>query len=184
MQKNISNYSYVRVTRVDVTNNPHMDDVFRVNDFTRIEGSFYPPRLTRKEHDTPLGGAKVVDGKYPPPDFSIAPRVMATNTEAVRSNVARCHVSISSPQETDCEITLQFSRLWLIGTSYPAADNMKGNRMKWQVKLMAGSGLIQGLTSKELCSSLYYEAMYVQGSRWSYQISSKLSQTRHHRDSV
>lgn len=111
------------------------------------------------DHSMEFTGTRLNEQEYPP-EMMFDSRVVSKLTVAAKPPTARCHLSVLSPQQTYCDITLSFAPLWSVGTTYPEAEPQEGNRVKWFVRLNPG-GVLEHFNSETVVSELYYEALWV-----------------------
>jgi len=85
-------------------------------------------------------------------------RVMTKLSVAARPAVAKCHITILSPSLQYCDITLSFSPLWKLAISWPPAEGVSENKVKYFLRAHQG-GALEHFESTNVVTSLYYETI-------------------------
>lgn len=88
-------------------------------------------------------------------EINIDAKAVTKLKQASRAPSAKCRLSIYPPETRMVEVVLSTAALWKIGTTYPEADRIGENRVKWYAQVHPNSEI----ESDPDCASLYYEAL-------------------------
>lgn len=76
---------------------------------------------------------------------------------AAKPVTAKCHLSILTPAVQYCDVILLFSDLWQLGTTWPPAERVEDNKVKYFLRAHPG-GALEHFESEMVTTALYYEA--------------------------
>jgi hypothetical protein len=91
-------------------------------------------------------------------------RVMTKLAVAAKPTTAKCHLSILTPAVQYCDVILSHSPLWKLGMTWPPAEKVEENKVKYFIRAHPG-GALEHFESEMVTTALYYEAEYVIFSR-------------------
>jgi hypothetical protein len=137
-------------------------DMARMEDGTIVDGSFWGKLDIVHQGDThkmEFSGTRLAGQEYSP-DFLVDSRVITKLAVAAKPVTAKCHLSILAPAQQYCDVVLSFSPMWTLGTTWPPAENLADNKVKYFLRVHPG-GAIEHFESEMVSTSLYYEAVYV-----------------------
>lgn len=139
-------------------------DMSRTEDGTVVGGMFMGKLdivhdHVAKVHKMEFTGTRLKEEEYPS-DFFFDSRTLGKLTVAAKPSVAKCNLSILSPQQQYCDVTLQFSPFWKLGTTWPPAEQLSPDKAKFFLRVNPG-GALEHFESETVVTSLYYEAMWV-----------------------
>jgi len=136
-------------------------DMARMEDGTTVDGVFWGKLdivHNGDEHHMEFSGTRVVNAEEMPPDLIVDSRVMAKLSSVTRPATARCHLSLLAPSQQYCDVVLSFSPLWKIGVTWPPAELIGENKVKYFLRVHPG-GAVEHFESTITATSLYYEAI-------------------------
>jgi len=134
-------------------------DMSRTEDGTIVNGNFFGMLKIIHEgddHHMSFSGTRLTDAI--PNDYFIDARTMGRLIAADKPITAKCHLSILSPGQQYCDITLAFSPMWKLGVTWPPAEPLEDNKVKFFLRVHPG-GALEHFESATVVTSLYYEAM-------------------------
>jgi len=137
-------------------------DMSRTEDGTVVGGMFMGKLdiihdHVAKIHKMEFTGTRLKEEEYSP-DFFFDARTMGKLTIAAKPSVAKCNLSILSPQQQYCDVTLAFSPLWRLGHTWPPAEHLAHDKAKFFLRVNPG-GAMEHFESETVVTSLYYEAI-------------------------
>lgn len=137
-------------------------DMSRTEDGTVVAGMFMGKLdivhdHVAKVHKMEFTGTRLKEEEYPS-DFFFDSRTLGKLTVAAKPSVAKCNLSILSPQQQYCDVVLQFSSFWKLGTTWPPAEQLSHDKAKFFLRVNPG-GALEHFESETVVTSLYYEAM-------------------------
>ncbi|GJJ12105.1 hypothetical protein Clacol_006346 [Clathrus columnatus] len=137
-------------------------DMSRTEDGTTVAGMFMGKLdivhdHVAKVHKMEFTGTRLKEEEYPS-DFFFDSRTLGKLTVAAKPSVAKCNLSILSPQQQYCDVTLQFSSFWKLGTTWPPAEQLSPDKAKFFLRVNPG-GPLEHFESETVVTSLYYEAI-------------------------
>lgn len=138
-------------------------DMSRTEDGTVVGGMFMGKLDIIHDHEAKVHkmeftGTRLKEEEYSP-DFFFDARTMGKLTIAAKPSVAKCNLSILSPEQQYCDVTLAFSSLWKLGNTWPPAEPISPDKVKFFMRVHPG-GALEHFESETVVTSLYYEAMY------------------------
>ncbi|KAJ6502532.1 hypothetical protein C8R45DRAFT_818639 [Mycena sanguinolenta] len=145
---------------LDVTVSSDELDMARMEDGTMVDGMFWGKLDIVHSGDThkmEFSGTRLANDNYSP-EFMFDSRVMTKLAVAAKPTTAKCHLSVLTPTMQYCDIMLTFSPLWKLGTTWPPAENVSENKVKYFLRVHPG-GALEHFESEMVSTSLYYEAM-------------------------
>ncbi|KAF8212217.1 hypothetical protein K438DRAFT_1902997 [Mycena galopus ATCC 62051] len=136
---------------LDVTVSSDELDMARMEDGTLVDGMFWGKLDIVHSGDThkmEFSGTRLANDNYSP-EFMFDSRVMTK---------LACHLSVLTPTMQYCDIMLSFAPLWKLGTTWPPAETVSENKVKYFLRVHPG-GALEHFESEMVSTSLYYEAM-------------------------
>ncbi|KAF7323010.1 hypothetical protein HMN09_00080700 [Mycena chlorophos] len=146
---------------LDVMVNSDELDMARMEDGTMVDGMFWGKLDIVHQgdnHKMEFSGTRLANDANYTPDFLFDSRVMTKLAVAAKPTTAKCSLSVLSPAVQYCDIMLTFSPLWKIGTTWPPAETLSENKVKYFLRVHPG-GALEHFESEMVSTSLYYEAM-------------------------
>lgn len=137
-------------------------DMSRMDDGTVVDGSFWGKLDIVHDGDThkmEFSGTRIANNEYSP-DFLVDSRVITKLAVAAKPSTAKCHLSILAPAQQYCDVVLSFSTMWTLGVTWPPAESLSDNKVKYFLRVHPG-GAIEHFESEMVATSLYYEVVYV-----------------------
>lgn len=134
-------------------------DMSRTADGTIVAGNFWGKlEIIHQgdDHRMEFTGSQRTDSL--PDDFFFDNRIMNKLAVAARPTTARCNIYMYSPETQYSDIHLSFSPFWKMGITWPPAEVVSENKVKFFVRVHPG-GAMEYITTTQVVSSLYYEAM-------------------------
>ncbi|KAJ7046833.1 hypothetical protein C8F04DRAFT_937312 [Mycena alexandri] len=135
-------------------------DMARMEDGTMVDGMFWGKLDIVHQGDThkmEFSGTRLANDNYSP-EFMFDSRVMTKLAVAAKPTTAKCHLSVLTPSMQYCDIMLTFAPLWKLGITWPPAENVSDNKVKYFLRVHPG-GALEHFESEMVSTSLYYEAM-------------------------
>ncbi|KAI0797981.1 hypothetical protein C8Q75DRAFT_801883 [Abortiporus biennis] len=136
-------------------------DMSRMEDGTLVDGSFWGKLDIIHQGDThtmEFSGTRIANSEEVPQDLMVDSRVITKLAVASKPATAKCHLSIYAPVQQYCDITLSFSPLWKLGLTWPKAEDVAENKVKYFLRAHPG-GALEHFESEMISTSLYYEAI-------------------------
>lgn len=143
-------------------------DMARMEDGTMVDGKFWGKLdivHDGDKHKMEFSGTRLVNQEYSS-DFLVDSRVMTKLAVAAKPTTAKCHLSILAPTVQYCDVILSPSSLWTLGITWPPAEHVAENKVKYFLRVHPG-GALEHFESEMVTTALYYEAMCVFYSHWS-----------------
>lgn len=134
-------------------------DMSRDADGTIVAGNFWGKlEIIHQgdDHRLEFTGTQRADSL--PEDFFFDSRIMNKLAVAARPTTARCNIYMYSPETQYSDIHLSFSPFWKMGVTWPPAEVLSENKIKFFVRVHPG-GAMEYITTTQVVSSLYYETM-------------------------
>ncbi|KAJ7172459.1 hypothetical protein C8R46DRAFT_894699 [Mycena filopes] len=135
-------------------------DMARMEDGTMVDGMFWGKLDIVHQgdnHKMEFSGTRLANDNYSP-EFMFDSRVMTKLAVAAKPTTAKCHLSVLTPSMQYCDIMLTFAPLWKLGITWPPAENVSDNKVKYFLRVHPG-GALEHFESEMVSTSLYYEAM-------------------------
>lgn len=135
-------------------------DMARMEDGTTVDGSFWGKLDIVHQGDThtmEFSGTRL-NTQEVTPDLMVDSRVITKLATAARPATAKCHLSILAPKQQICDVILSFSPLWKLGLTWPKAEDVSENKVKYYLRVHPG-GAVEHFDTGMISTSLYYEAM-------------------------
>ncbi|KAJ7905511.1 hypothetical protein B0H14DRAFT_2660571 [Mycena olivaceomarginata] len=145
---------------LDVTVSSDELDLARMEDGTLVDGMFWGKLDIVHSGDThkmEFSGTRLANDNYSP-EFMFDSRVMTKLAVAAKPTTAKCHLSVLTPTMQYCDIMLTFAPLWKLGITWPPAESVSENKVKYFLRVHPG-GALEHFESEMVATSLYYEAM-------------------------
>ena len=155
-------------------------DMARMEDGTTVDGQFWGKLNIVHQGDThtmEFSGTRIVNAEEVPPDLLVDARVISKLAVVSKPSTAKCHLNILAPTSQYCDITLQPSQLWKLGLTWPTAEPLEDNKVKYFLRVHPG-GAIEHFETQINATSLYYEAMCVMLMRFTMITNNDYCQTR------
>ncbi|OCH94944.1 hypothetical protein OBBRIDRAFT_746359 [Obba rivulosa] len=134
-------------------------DMARMEDDTTVDGVFWGKLAIVHDGDThnmEFTGTRIVQDVSP--DMIVDSRVISKLAVAAKPATAKCHLSVYAPSQQYCDITLQFSPHWKLGITWPPAEPLSDNKVKYFLRVHPG-GAVEHFETEMIATSLYYEAI-------------------------
>ena len=147
---------------LDVQINSDELDMARMEDGTMVDGMFWGKLdiiHNKDEHSMEFSGTRLPPHEDFKSGFKIDSRVMSKLAVAAKPVTAKCNLSILTPAVQYCDVILSFSHLWQLGSTWPPAERVAENKVKYFSRVHPG-GAIEHFESEMVTTALYYEAMY------------------------
>ena len=135
-------------------------DMARMEDGTTVDGMFWGKLDIVHQGDThkmEFSGTRLINPDIPT-DLMFDSRVMSKLGVAAKPATAKCHLSILSPEVQYCDVMLSFSPLWKLGITWPPAEAVSDNKVKYFIRVHPG-GAVEHFETEIVSTSLYYEAV-------------------------
>ncbi|PCH38018.1 hypothetical protein WOLCODRAFT_87775 [Wolfiporia cocos MD-104 SS10] len=136
-------------------------DMARMEDGTTVDGSFWGKLDIVHNGDThkmDFSGTRLNNAQDVSQDLMVDSRVIGKLAVAAKPPTAKCHLSLFAPQQQYCDLTLSCSSYWKLGTTWPPAEPVDDNKVKWFLRAHPG-GAIEHFESEMVVTSMYYEAI-------------------------
>ncbi|EPQ58016.1 hypothetical protein GLOTRDRAFT_56560 [Gloeophyllum trabeum ATCC 11539] len=147
-------------------------DMARMEDGTMVEGAFWGKLNIVHQGDT---HKMEFSGTRLPPQEEVAPTAAITNGQSITDLVvntkaltrlavvakpatAKCHLSLLPPAQQYCDVYLTFSQFWKMGLTWPPAETVEDNKIKYFLRVHPG-GAMEHFESMMVATSIYYEAI-------------------------
>ncbi len=137
-------------------------DMARMEDGTTVDGMFWGKLDIVHQGDThkmEFTGTRLQSEQYNPESIFDS-RVVAKLAVATKPTTARCQLSLLTPDVQYCDVVLTFSPLWKLGITWPPAEKLADNKVKYFLRAHPG-GAMEHFESEMVSTALYYEAMCV-----------------------
>lgn len=135
-------------------------DMSKTEDGTLVAGMFWGNlKITHDGDNHRMEFTGTRKDETLPTDFFFDNRVMTKLAVAAKPTTARCNIYMYSPEVQYSDVHLTFSSLWKLGVTWPPAEAVGENKVKFFVRVHPG-GAMEYIMSQMAVSSLYYEVMY------------------------
>ncbi|TFK29979.1 hypothetical protein FA15DRAFT_663297 [Coprinopsis marcescibilis] len=147
---------------LDVTVASDELDMARMDDGTTVDGMFWGKLDIVHQGDTHK--MEFSGTRLPPndevftPEFMLDSRVLSKLPLACKPSTAKCNLTLLAPAVQYCEVTLSFSHLWKIGVTWPLAESIAENTVKYFLRVHPG-GALEHFENEVVTTALYYEAI-------------------------
>ncbi|KIY72170.1 hypothetical protein CYLTODRAFT_344506 [Cylindrobasidium torrendii FP15055 ss-10] len=135
-------------------------DMARMEDGTTVDGTFWG-RLDivhdGDKHTIDFNGTRVL-GDLVPSDLTIDHKLISKLTVAAKPSMAKCSLVLLTPDTQYCDVVLTFSPLWKLGNTWPPAEGIGENKVKYFLRAYPG-GALEHFVSEMVVTALYYEAI-------------------------
>ncbi|KAF9053745.1 hypothetical protein BDZ89DRAFT_976334 [Hymenopellis radicata] len=135
-------------------------DMARMEDGTTVDGMFWGKLDIVHQGDThkmEFTGTRLQSEQYNP-ESMFDSRVVAKLAVATKPTTARCQLSLLTPDVQYCDVVLTFSPLWKLGITWPPAEKLADNKVKYFLRAHPG-GAMEHFESEMVSTALYYEAI-------------------------
>ena len=132
-------------------------DMARMDDGTTVDGMFWGKLDILHQGDThkmDFSGTRLVNVSDLPSDFSFDARVLSKLSIAAKPAMAKCHMSILSPEVQYCDVLLSFSPMWKLGLTWPPAESVSEGKVKYFIRVHPG-GAVEHFETEMVSTSLY-----------------------------
>ncbi|GJE86919.1 hypothetical protein PsYK624_030020 [Phanerochaete sordida] len=146
---------------LDTTISSDECDMARMEDGTTVDGQFWGKLNIVHQGDThtmEFSGTRIVNEDEVSPDLLVDSKVITKLAAAAKPATAKCHLSILAPSAQYCDVTLSCSTLWSLGMTWPTAEPLAENKVKYFLRVHPG-GAAEHFETQITCTSLYYEAI-------------------------
>ncbi|KAG6866950.1 hypothetical protein C0991_003866 [Blastosporella zonata] len=146
---------------LDVNVNSDELDMARMEDGTLVDGMFWGKLdiiHAGDDHRMEFTGTRLPDNDDYKGAFRVDSRVMTKLAVAAKPVTAKCHLTIMTPSVQYCDVILQFSPLWQPGVTWPPAETVEDNKVKYFVRAHPG-GALEHFETEMVTTALYYEAV-------------------------
>lgn len=134
-------------------------DMSRTDDGTLVAGTFWGKlHITHAgdEHNMEFTGTKKEANL--PNEFFFDSKIMTKLEVAAKPTTARCNIYMYSPDIQYSDVYVTFSPFWRMGSTWPPAEPVIENKVKFFVRAHPG-GAMEYILNQTVVSGLYYEAM-------------------------
>lgn len=152
-----------QLVALDTTISSDELDMARMEDGTTVDGQFWGKLNIVHQGDThtmEFSGTRIVNEEDISPDLLVDARLISKLALAAKPSTAKCHLSVFAPTSQYSDITLQFSPLWKLGLTWPTAEPIGENKVKYFLRVHPG-GALEHFETQTNATSIYYEAVYV-----------------------
>ncbi|KAF9464742.1 hypothetical protein BDZ94DRAFT_1190689 [Collybia nuda] len=146
---------------LDVNINSDELDMARMEDGTMVDGMFWGKLdivHNGDDHRMEFSGTRLNSNEDHSQSLVIDSRVMNKLAVAAKPTTAKCHLSILTPAMQYCDVILEFSPLWKLGITWPPAESVSDNKVKYFLRVHPG-GALEHFESEMVTTALYYEAV-------------------------
>lgn len=134
-------------------------DMARMEDGTTVDGIFWGKLHIIHDgdnHSMEFSGTRLPNDESAQ-DLVVDTRVISRLAEAAKPPTAKCHLSIIPPAKQYCDVVLTSSPYWKLGMTWPPAETIEENKVKYFLQVHPGGGL-EHFQTEIVATSLYYEA--------------------------
>ncbi|KAF8625809.1 hypothetical protein AX15_005196 [Amanita polypyramis BW_CC] len=145
---------------LDVTVNSDELDMARMEDGTTVDGMFWGKLDIVHQgdiHKMEFSGTRLPPDEYAP-EFLVDTRVITKLATVAKPATAKCHLSILTPSVQYCDVILTFSTFWKLGITWPPAETIGENKVKYFLRTHPG-GALEHFETEMVATALYYEAI-------------------------
>ncbi|CCM02412.1 uncharacterized protein FIBRA_04510 [Fibroporia radiculosa] len=135
-------------------------DMARMEDGTTVDGSFWGKLDIVHDGDThkmDFSGTRLSNTQEVTQDLMVDSRVLGKLAVAAKPATAKCHLHILAPAQQYCDVTLSFSPFWKLGITWPPAEPLGENKVKYFLRVHPG-GALEHFETEMNATALYYEA--------------------------
>ncbi|KAG5728012.1 hypothetical protein E4T56_gene19379 [Termitomyces sp. T112] len=146
---------------LDVNINSDELDMARMEDGTMVDGMFWGKLdivHTGDDHHLEFTGTRLPDNDNYKGGFKVDSRVMTKLAVATKPVTAKCHLTILAPSVQYCDVILSFSALWQPGVTWPPAEKVEDNKVKYFLRANPG-GALEHFETEIVTTAIYYEAI-------------------------
>lgn len=134
-------------------------DMARMEDGTMVDGLFWGKLNIvhdGDDHRMEFSGTRLPNDPSTQ-DLVLDTRNIAKLAVVAKPPTAKFHLSIIPPTQQYCDVVLAASPYWRIGTTWPPAETIGDNKVKYFLRVHPGGGL-EHFQTEMVATSLYYEA--------------------------
>ncbi|KAG6851011.1 hypothetical protein H0H93_004498 [Arthromyces matolae] len=146
---------------LDVNINSDELDMARMEDGTLVDGMFWGKLdiiHAGDDHSLEFTGTRLPDNEDYKAGFRVDSRVMTKLAVAAKPVTAKCVLTILAPAMQYCDVVLSFSPLWQPGVTWPPAEKVEDNKIKYFLRAHPG-GALEHFENETVTTALYYEAV-------------------------
>lgn len=136
-------------------------DMARMEDGTTVDGAFWGKLDIVHDGDThkmEFSGTRINNADNVSQDLMVDSRVLTKLAVAARPPTAKFNLTVLAPNRQYCDVTLSFSDYWKMGVTWPPAEPLGDNKVKYFLQVHPGGGM-EHFESQIFCTSIYYEAI-------------------------
>ncbi|KIP09610.1 hypothetical protein PHLGIDRAFT_126197 [Phlebiopsis gigantea 11061_1 CR5-6] len=136
-------------------------DMARMEDGTTVDGQFWGKLSIVHSGDThtmDFSGTRIINEEEVSPGLLVDSKVITKLAAAAKPATAKCHLSILASSAQYCDVTLSCSSLWKLGMTWPTAETVAENKVKYFLRVHPG-GAAEHFETQMTTTSLYYEAI-------------------------
>lgn len=133
-------------------------DMARMEDGTTVDGIFWGKLqiIHGDNHSLEFSGTRIPN-ESATQELVVDTKVISKLASVAKPPTARCHLSIIPPIQQYCDVVLTPSQYWTIGTTWPPAEAVEENKVKYFLRVNPGGGM-EHFQTGIVTTSLYYEA--------------------------
>lgn len=134
-------------------------DMARMEDGTTVDGIFWGKLNIVHDgdnHSMEFSGTRIPN-ESATQELVVDTKVISKLATVAKPPTARCHLSIIPPAQQYCDIVLTTSPYWTFGTTWPPAEVVEENKVKYFLRVNPGGGM-EHFQTGIVTTSLYYEA--------------------------
>ncbi|TFK54760.1 hypothetical protein OE88DRAFT_955577 [Heliocybe sulcata] len=91
-------------------------------------------------------------------DLVVNTKALTKLAVVAKPATAKCHLSLLPPAQQYCDVYLTFSQYWKMGLTWPPAEMVEDNKIKYFLRVHPG-GAMEHFESMMVATSIYYEAI-------------------------
>ncbi|KAF8746085.1 hypothetical protein AX14_000148 [Amanita brunnescens Koide BX004] len=146
---------------LDVSVNSEELDMARMEDGTTVDGMFWGKLDIVHQgdvHKMEFSGTRLPAGDEYASEFLVDNRVITKLAAVAKPTTAKCHLSILTPSVQYCDVILTFSTFWKLGLTWPPAETLGENKVKYFLRAHPG-GALEHFETEMVATAVYYEAI-------------------------
>ena len=134
-------------------------DMARMEDGTTVDGIFWGKlRIVHDgdNHSMEFSGTRIPN-ETATQELIVDTKVISKLATVAKPPTAKCHLSIIPPAQQYCDVVLTTSAYWTFGMTWPPAEVVEENKVKYFLRVNPGGGM-EHFQTGIVTTSLYYEA--------------------------
>lgn len=134
-------------------------DMARMEDGTTVDGIFWGKLQIihdGDEHSLEFTGTRMPN-EPAAKDLIVDTKAISKLASVAKPPTAKCHLSIIPPAQQYCDVVLTTSPYWTFGMTWPPAEVVEENKVKYFLRVNPGGGM-EHFQTGIVTTSLYYEA--------------------------